>query len=119
MGNFIEDCISGKATVDDFGDYLDKWHTTAEAPSFKEFFGITFSEFREVIKNHTSLKKIVQKYIERAKALERIFCCDNCGNISKGFDYGDELACPKCFCEGCLSDIDDVIAMTLRAKRGY
>lgn len=48
---FIDDCLSGIATIADIDSYIEYWHTHSTENSLREFLGLTESEYNEYLKS--------------------------------------------------------------------
>jgi len=45
MSNFIDDCISGNALLDDVDDYVEKWHRSESSLPIYDFLGMSRGEY--------------------------------------------------------------------------
>lgn len=63
---FIEDCLSGIATIDDIDSYIKYWHTHNTGNTFREFLGLTDSEYNEYLKSNDNVLNdfITQRKVE-------------------------------------------------------
>lgn len=52
---FIDDCLSGIATIADIDDYVKYWHTHNTENSLREFLGFTESEYNEYLKSNDAV----------------------------------------------------------------
>lgn len=64
MSNFIHDCLSGDATVNDIDDYIDVWHTSNSAEELHQFLGMTEDEYSLFVTNPNCLLSIVAAHKE-------------------------------------------------------
>lgn len=57
---FIDDLLSGNATIDEYDDYVDEWHDRAglatDAPSLAQFLGLSDEEYAVVFRNPASFR---------------------------------------------------------------
>lgn len=50
---FIDDLLNGDASLEDFDDYVDRWHDSpkSETRELHEYLGLTFAEYEIVFRN--------------------------------------------------------------------
>lgn len=48
---FIDDCLQGYATLDDFEDYVEYWHTHETGNTLSEYLGLTNDEYSQFLIN--------------------------------------------------------------------
>lgn len=57
---FTDDLIDGKATIDDYDDYVDRWHASADDErSLAEYLGLTEEEYSIVFRNPELISDIL------------------------------------------------------------
>lgn len=63
---FINDCLSGIATIDDIDSYIEYWHTHNTGNTLREFLGLTESEYNEYLKSDDTVLNdfIIQRKVE-------------------------------------------------------
>jgi hypothetical protein len=59
MSNFIDDCIHGRALVDDVDDYVDRWHETESDAPLHDYLGMSESEYSLWVAEASALPFIV------------------------------------------------------------
>lgn len=64
MSNFINDCISGNALIDEIDDYIDRWHEGNDTRSIIEFLGMTEKEYSLFLKSVDFLPYIIKAHRE-------------------------------------------------------
>lgn len=57
---FVDDLLAGEAVINDFDDYVDRWHDLAEgndsAPPLAAFLGVSEDEYDVVFRNPASFR---------------------------------------------------------------
>ena len=59
MSNFINECLTGDAFLDDIDDYIDNWHQDDGGLSLYDFLGMTRSEYSLWVQDPSCLPFIV------------------------------------------------------------
>jgi hypothetical protein len=59
MSNFIQDCLTGNAFLDDIDDYVKKWHKGGTGMSISQYLGMTPTDYRVWAKDPDALGMIV------------------------------------------------------------
>ena len=60
MSNFIQDCLRGKALLDDIDDYIDVWHASDSDLNLHDFLGMTNQEFHAWVRDPDVLPQIIK-----------------------------------------------------------
>ncbi|RYE30658.1 MAG: hypothetical protein EOP42_11850 [Sphingobacteriaceae bacterium] len=64
MSDFIQDCLSDKATINDIDDYIDIWHTSDNEDELYQFLGMTEDEYSIFVTNPSYLSSIIAAHKE-------------------------------------------------------
>lgn len=59
MGNFIQDCLTGKSRPDNIDDYVGQWHESDSGISLYAYLGMDYEEYVAWIQTPTILPSIV------------------------------------------------------------
>lgn len=62
MCNFIQDCLSGDALLDEIDDYIDKWHEGDSDIPLHTYLGMSREEYAAWLKSPENLTYIVAAY---------------------------------------------------------
>src|ERR1035441_3206728 len=76
MSNFIDDCLSGNARLEDIDDYIDAWHQGDSDKKLYEFLGMTKPEYELLLSGQDMLPIIISAHKEHlavVKILKREF----------------------------------------------
>ena len=63
MSNFIEDCLSGKATPSDVDKYVAAWHDGDSVLELREYLGLTPKQYELWLNDSTILDFIIPRKI--------------------------------------------------------
>lgn len=69
MSNFVSDCISGNALIDEIDDYIDRWHDSDEKRTLIEFLGMTEEEYSLFMKSSEFLPFIIKAHKEKTSVV--------------------------------------------------
>jgi hypothetical protein len=64
MSNFIEQCQSQQASLDEIDDFIDEWHEHPRGQSLHEFLGMTREEYSLWITDSSILPVIVSLHAQ-------------------------------------------------------
>ena len=59
MSDFITDCLTGDALLEEIDDYIDNWHDSQSELSLQDFLGMTTCEYGSWVANPSCLPWIV------------------------------------------------------------
>ena len=59
MSDFITDCLTGDALLEEIDDYVDNWHDSQSKLSLQDFLGMTNCEYGSWVANPNCLPRIV------------------------------------------------------------
>lgn len=70
MPTFIEQCVKGKAKIDDIDDYVDAWHDgtwEGQYQTLSQYLGMSGAEYCAWVANPELLPSILETYCSRAR----------------------------------------------------
>lgn len=70
MTNFIDDCIHGRALLDDIDDYVDQWHEGSTALPLNTYLGMSDAEYSLWVSDTEILPFIVAAHRENRDVSE-------------------------------------------------
>jgi hypothetical protein len=70
MSNFIEDCIRGRALLDDIDDYVDQWHQHTSKLELNAYLGMSKAEYSLWVSEPEILPFIVTAHKENRDVSE-------------------------------------------------
>jgi hypothetical protein len=56
---YVDDCLGGRATLEDINDYIDAWHDGDDPRELHDFLGMTWDEYRLWVERPASLRHIL------------------------------------------------------------
>jgi hypothetical protein len=59
INNFVNDCASGEASIEDINDYINAWYISSSIIPIHMYLGLTWDEYNDYIKDPSSLYNIV------------------------------------------------------------
>lgn len=59
MSNFIQNCLSGDALLEEIDDYIDMWHEGDGKQSLRDFLGLNEKEYSLYVRDEELLGQIV------------------------------------------------------------
>jgi hypothetical protein len=59
MSNFIQNCLSGDALLEEIDDYVDMWHDGDGKQSLRDFLGLNEKEYSLYVRDEEMLGQIV------------------------------------------------------------
>lgn len=60
MKTFLQLCIEGVKTADDFDDFVDEWHTGESKIPLHDYLGLTWKEYSEVVLNSDRMRDLIK-----------------------------------------------------------
>lgn len=72
MSNFIQDCLEGKALLEDIDDYVDAWHEEESDRSLSEYLGMSKKEYAYWATNPDVLPLIITGRVQKKDPRELV-----------------------------------------------
>ena len=60
--NFVQNVISGEASLTEIDDYIESWHLSISKVSINQYLGMTQREYYDWVEDPRVLKHIIDNY---------------------------------------------------------